>query len=83
METRIKWSFKNKVVLNFGTIDNVELVGNEAKEQISKRMLQENRERHMFRKTNISYSLICTRTCVFQGVRNVYFSEYLVCFVFL
>ena len=28
-----------------------------------------------FRKTNISYPLMRTRTCVYQGVRNVSFSE--------
>ena len=28
----------------------------------------------LFRKTNISYPLICTRTCAYQGVRNVSFS---------
>ena len=31
--------------------------------------------RKISRKTNISYSLIRTRTCVYQGVRNVSFSE--------
>ena len=34
-------------------------------------------------KMHISYSLIRTRTCAYQGVRNVHFSENLVCFVFL
>ena len=29
----------------------------------------------IFRKTNISNSLISTRTCAYQGVRNVSFSE--------
>ena len=28
-----------------------------------------------FRKTNISYPLIQTRTCAYQGLRNVSFSE--------
>ena len=46
-------------------------------------MFPENKARHIFRKTNISYSLICTRTCPYQGVRNVRFSENLACFVFL
>ena len=36
-----------------------------------------------FRKTNISYLLIRTRTCAYQGVRNVCFSEILACFAFL
>ena len=35
-----------------------------------------------FLKTNISYPLICTRTCAYQGVRNNRFSENLACFVF-
>ena len=30
--------------------------------------------RKIFRKTNISNPLICTRTCAYQGVRNVSFS---------
>ena len=34
-------------------------------------------------KTNISYPLIRTRTCAYQGGRKVPFSENLVCFVFL
>ena len=58
-------------------------VGNKAKWRISKRVFQENKARQIFRKTNISYPLIRTRTCVYQGVRNVCFSENLTCFVFL
>ena len=45
-------------------------VGNKAKGRISKRVLQENKARQIFRKTNISYPLIR-------------FSENLACFVFL
>ena len=63
--------------------ENFEFVGNKAKERISKRVFQENKARQIFRKTNISYSLIRTRTCAYQGVRNVCFSENLTCFVFL
>ena len=37
----------------------------------------------IFRKINISYPLIRTRTCACQVVRNVCFSENLPCFVFL
>ena len=59
------------------------IVGNQAKGWISKRVFQENRARQIFRKTNISYPLIRTRTCAYQGVRNVLFSENLACFVFL
>ena len=58
-------------------------VGNKAKGRISKRVFQENKARQIFRKTNISYPLIRTRTPAYQGVRNVPFSENLVCFVFL
>ena len=53
------------------------------KGRISKRLFQENKARQIFRKTNISYPLIRTRTCAYQGVRNVRFSENLMCFVFL
>ena len=59
------------------------LVGNKAKGRISKQVFQENKARQIFRKTNISYLLIRTRTCAYQGVRNVRFSENLACFVFL
>ena len=31
--------------------------------------------RKIFRKTNISYPLICTRSCTYQWVRNISFSE--------
>ena len=45
-------------------------------------MFQENKACQTFRKTNISYSLMRTRTCKYQRVRNVCFSENLACFVF-
>ena len=51
--------------------------------QISKRVLQENKTRHSFRKTNIFNPLIRTHTCAYQGVRNVSSSENLACFVCL
>ena len=62
---------------------NSHFVGNKAKGRISKQMLQENKARQIFRKTNISYPLIRTRMCTYQGVRNVQFSKNLACFVFL
>ena len=43
-------------------------------------MLQENKARQIFRKTNISYPLIRTRACEYQG--NVCFSENLARFFF-
>ena len=58
-------------------------VGNKAKLRISKRVSQKNKASRIFRKTNISYLLICTRECVYQGARNVRFSENLTCFDFL
>ena len=58
-------------------------VSNKAKERISKRVFQESKARQIFRKTNISYPLIRTRMCAYQGVRNVRFSENLACFAFL
>ena len=52
-----------------------------AKGRNSKRVLQENKSGYIFRKTNISDPL--TRTCAYQEVRNVRFSENLACFVYL
>ena len=49
-------------------------VGNKAKGLISKRVFQENKARQIFRKMNISYPLIRTRT--YQGVRNLRFSKH-------
>ena len=46
-------------------------------------VFQKNKARQIFRKTNISYSLVRTRKCAYQGVRNVPFSENLAFFVFL
>ena len=59
------------------------LVGNKAKGLISKRVFQKNKARQIFHKKTISYPLIRIRTCAYQGVRNVFFSENLACFVFL
>ena len=54
-----------------------------SKERILIRVLQENKGRHIFRKTNISYPQINTRACTYLRLRNVCFSEYLVFLVFL
>ena len=43
---------------------------NKSKGRISKRVFQENKAHQIFWKTNISYPLIRTRTCPYQGVRN-------------
>ena len=59
------------------------LVGNKAKGRISKRVLQENKARQIFRNTNISYFLIPTRVYTHHGVRNISFSKNLACSVFL
>ena len=58
-------------------------VGSKARGKTSKQALQGNKAGQIFQETNISYPLICTRTCSYQGLRNVRFSENLVCFVFL
>ena len=60
-----------------------QFVGNKAKGRISKQVFQESKPHQIFRKINISYPLIRTRTCACQVVRNVCFSENLPCFVFL
>ena len=60
-----------------------EMVGNKTKGRISKRLFQENKARQIFRKINISYPLIRTCTCTYQGVRNLYFSENLTRILFL
>ena len=73
--------FQKKVLQNLQRKE--QLVGNKAKGRISKRVFQEDKARQIFRKTNISYPLIRTRTCVYQGVRSVRFLEHLACFVFL
>ena len=38
-------------------------------------MFQENKACQVFRKANISYPLIPTRTCAYQGVTDIRFSE--------
>ena len=45
------------------------------KGEISKRVFQEKKAHQILRKTNIFYPLIRTRTCAYQGVQNVRFSE--------
>ena len=66
--------------LRYWLIAKVFTIGNKAKGRISKRVFQENKARHIYRKTIISYPLIRTRKCAYQGVRNVRFLENLVCF---
>ena len=76
--TKLYKSCQNSTNLGFGTINETlfssfsiknranvsypEFVGNKAKGLISKRMFQENKARQIFRKMNISYPLIRTRT---------------------
>ena len=57
--------------------------GNKGEGRISKRLFQENKARQIFRKSNISYSLIPTHTCAYHRVRNVCFLENLAWFAFL
>ena len=63
-------------------IDQDDLVCNKPKGRISKRVFQENKARQIFPK-NENFSPSDTHTYVYQGVRNVRFSENLACFVFL
>ena len=51
------------LIINLSLLYNVRIVGNKAKGRISKRIFQENKAHQIFRKTNISYPLIRTRTC--------------------
>ena len=77
-------TFRSQILFtDSGTAWLIIFVGNKAKERISKLVFQESKARQNFRKTNISYPLIRTRTCAYQGVRNVCFSEILACFAFL
>ena len=72
-----------KSFIRFETVLLHQAIGNKAKGRISKRVFQEDKVRQIFQKTNISYPLIHTRTCAYQRVRNIRFSENLVYFVFL
>ena len=55
---------QNNVHERCSSLSTVEFVGNKATGQISKRVLQENEERQIFQKTNISYPLVRIRMCV-------------------
>ena len=75
-----KWYIDVKYV-NLNLVD-LKLVGNKAKWQISKRLLQENKACQIFRK-NEHFLPPDIHTCVgVSGVRNVRFLENLACFVF-
>ena len=76
--TEFFWSVFSRIWTEFG-----DFVGNKAKGRISKRVSRENKVRQIFQKTNISYLMIRTRTCEYQGVRNVHFSQNLTRFIFL
>ena len=60
-----------------------QIVGNKAKRQSSKWVLQENKARQILGENEHSYLLIHKRTCEYQGVRNIHFSKNLARFVFL
>ena len=46
-----------------------------AKWRISKQVIQKNKARQIIQKTNISSSLMRTRACDYQGVKNVRFRK--------
>ena len=52
------------------------------KGRILKRVFREDKAHQIFQKTNISYSLIQTRTSVYQELRNISFSKNLAYFIF-
>ena len=84
--TQILWStFFTYFMIHYSKTlyDVLHIVGNKAKEQISKQVFQESKARQNFRKTDVSYPLMRTRTCTYQEVRIVCFSEILTCFAFL
>ena len=62
---------------------NTHFVGNKAKGRILKRVSRENKAGRIFQTTTISYPLIRTHACAYQGVRTIRFPENLACFVFL
>ena len=69
------WSQEIKVspITREKTFYKIQFIGKRAKGWISKRVFQENKARQIFRKTNISFPLIRTPTCAYQGARNVRF----------
>ena len=52
------------------------IVSNKAKGRILKRVLQENKARQIFRKTNISFPLIRIRVCVLGGEKCLFFGKF-------
>ena len=53
--------------MSFMSFEVHRFVGNKAKGQISKRVLQENKALQIFRKTNISYPVSGGKKCSFLG----------------
>ena len=62
-------------LISVGQLCNWNIVGHKAKGRILKRVFQEKKAHQIFRKTNIYYPLISTRTCTYQSVRNVCFRK--------
>ena len=65
------------ILVDFGIFIKLflHIVGKKARGWIWKWWLQENKARKIFQKTNLSYPLILSRTCAYQRVRKVSFSE--------
>ena len=79
-----------RFVLRFGwdeiqppTVPRVSMDLDQIVGRIWKRVFQVKKARQIFWKTNISYPLIRTGRCAYQGIRNVRFSRNLGCFFFL
>ena len=73
VQVNIEYNINKHGTLRNGTVSAEEFVGNKVTGRILKREFQENKARQIFRKTYIFYPLICTRTCAYQGVKNVCF----------
>ena len=78
----LAWFSQNLMLLLVHWSICSQFVANKAKGRISKRVFQESKARQNFRKTNISYPLIRTRTCAYQEVRSFLFGNFgVLCFL--
>ena len=66
---------RNYISFAEGNSGNIHIVGNKGKGRISKRGFQKNKARQISEKRTFLTPLIRTRTCAYQGVRNVSVSE--------
>ena len=75
----VQYQFK---VNNTNRIYSNNIIGNKEKERISKRVLQEDKARQIFRKRNICYTLIPTWTCGYLVKNCSFFGKFgVLCFL--